>query len=133
MNSRLERVQIAQAMARVGVKSYLYYSTYIDPGKRSRLGAHHGEELFFLNDSFPTDWKHTDTDQTLGELMRRYWAQFAQTGDPNLDDLPRWPNYNSKSSDYFELGEHIGPHPLAARIRSLETIMRHVVDQQARN
>ena len=65
--------------------------------------------------------------------VRRYWAEFVQTGDPNLDGVPHWPAYNSESSDYFELGEHVGPHPLAARIRSLKTVMKRVADQQPRN
>ncbi|HEY6337670.1 MAG TPA: carboxylesterase family protein [Candidatus Sulfotelmatobacter sp.] len=88
---------IAQANTSVGLKSYLYYFTYIDPGKRSRLGAHHGEELFFMTDSFPSDWEHTSEDQQLGKLMRRYWVEFVSTGDPNFDGAPHWPAYNDKS------------------------------------
>ena len=53
--------------------------------------------------------------------VRRYWAEFVQTGDPNLDGVPHWPAYNSEPSDYFELGEHVGPHPLAARDCWLES------------
>jgi len=121
---------IAEAMTNAGVQSYLYYFTYVDPGKRSKLGAHHGEELFFLSDSFPIDWEHTSEDQKLGELMRGYWVQFVKTGNPNFDRVPNWPAY-SKSSEYFELGEHIGSRPVPQRIRALESIMRRIVaDQQ---
>jgi hypothetical protein len=43
-------------MTKAREESYLYNFTYGDPGKRSRLGAHHGDELFFLSDSFSADW-----------------------------------------------------------------------------
>jgi para-nitrobenzyl esterase len=78
---------------------------------RTRLGAHHGEELFFLSDSFPSDRVRTDKDQEFGNVMRRYWLAFAKTGDPDIDGAPHWPPYNSKSLEYFELGRRIGPYP----------------------
>lgn len=120
---------IAQAMAKAGVKSYLYYFTYVDPGKRSRLGAHHGEELFFLGESFPADWMPTAEDRKLGELIRNYWAEFVKTGNPNFDDAPHWSWYDNKSRQYFELGAHIGHHPISHDIQNLDTIMKHVVTQ----
>jgi para-nitrobenzyl esterase len=120
---------MAQAMTRVGVKSYLYYFTYVDPGKRSKLGAHHGEELFFLSNSFPSDWEHSKKDDYLGDLIRDYWVEFVETGDPNSHNAPHWPPYGEESSAYFELGKHIGHHPISERIRRLETIMKRVVAQ----
>jgi len=123
---------IAQAMTRAGVKSYLYYFTYVDPGKRAPLGAHHGEELFFLSDSFPNDWEHTDKDHELGRLMRTYWVEFAETGDPNLGSAPRWDPYDGTSKEYFELGEHVGVHRVPKRILVLESIMNEVAAHYSR-
>ena len=31
--------------------------------------------------------------QALADIMRRYWASFARTGNPNTVDLPPWPEY----------------------------------------
>ncbi len=121
---------IAQAMTRAGVKSYLYYFTYAVPGKRARLGAYHGEELFFLSDSFPADWERTDRDQELGKLMRSYWVEFVKAGDPNFDDAPHWPPYEGKSTQFFELGNHVGLRPVPERIRTLATIMQRVVSHR---
>jgi para-nitrobenzyl esterase len=121
---------IAQAMTKTGEKSYLYSFTYVDPSKRSRLGAHHGEELFFLSDSFPADWEHTSEDNHLGELLRGYWAEFAKTGNPNFDGAPRWPDFDSNSSEYFEIGTHVGLRPVSQRIRTLENTMRRVAAKQ---
>jgi para-nitrobenzyl esterase len=121
---------IAQAMTKAGEKSYLYYFTYVDPGKRSRLGAHHGEELFFLSDSFPADWEHRNEDKHLGQLQRGYWAEFAKTGDPNFSGAPRWPALDSNSRQYFEIGAHVGLRPVPERIRTLENTMRRIVSEQ---
>ena len=90
-------------MTKAREESYLYNFTYVDPGKRSRLGAHHGEELFFFSDSFPADWEHTNEDKELGELLRGYWGEFAKLGEPNRDKAPRWTPYDGKSKEYFEL------------------------------
>jgi len=123
---------IAQAMTRAEVKSYLYYFTYVDPGKRAPLGAHHGEELFFLSDSFPTDWEHADKDQELEKLMRGYWVEFAKTGDPNFGSAPHWTPYDGKSKEYFELGKHVSVHRVSERILALESLMNDVVAQYSR-
>lgn len=120
---------IARAMTKAGVKAYLYYFTYVDSGKRSRLGAHHGEELFFLSGSFPSDWDHTSEDQQLGNLIRGYWSQFVKTGNPNFDGAPDWPPYG-KSPEYFELGEQGGLRPVPERIRALEDLIRRIVAEQ---
>jgi len=124
---------LTQAITRVGVRSYLYDFTYVDPGKRARLGAHHGEELFFLTNSFPDDWEHTGEDENLGDLVRSYWAEFVKTSDPNFDGAPKWPSYDSASTEYFEIGAHVGLRPVSERIRNLETTMRRIVTGQGRD
>jgi len=117
-------------MTKAGEKSYLYYFTYVDPGKRSRLGAHHGEELFFLSDSFPADWERTNEDKHLEELLRGFWTAFAKTGDPNFDGAPRWPAFDSTSRKHFEIGAHVGLRPVSERVQTLETIMRSIAAKQ---
>lgn len=121
----------ARAMRKAGEKSYLYYFTYVDPGKRLLLGAHHGEELFFLSDSFPADWERTNEDEKLTDLLHCYWANFAKTGDPNYDGAPPWPPFENNSVERFEIGSHIGLQPVSERIRRLEAIMRHIATMAA--
>lgn len=120
---------LAQAMTKAGAKSYLYYFTYAGAGTRARLGAHHGEELFFLTGSFPSDWERTDNDQELERLVRSYWVKFVKTGNPNFDDAPYWPAYDGKPPKFFELGKHVGLRPIPERIRTLENVMQQVVAQ----
>ncbi len=121
---------IAQAMTTASDVSYLYYFTYVDPGKRSRLGAHHGEGLFFLSDSFPADWECTNEDKHLGELLRGYWAEFAKTGNPNFVGAPQWPPFDSHSGGDLEIGSRVGLRPVSERIRTLETTMRRIAAKQ---
>jgi carboxylesterase type B len=109
-------------------------SLFMTPGlsamrKRAALGAHHGEELFFLSESFPSDWDHTSEDEVLGRLIRSYRVQFAKTGNPNFDDAPHWPSFDRKSQEHFELGEHVGVHPVSRRVRSLAHIMQPNCEQ----
>ncbi len=118
---------LAQAMTHDGQNAYLYYFTYVDIGKRAVLGAHHGEELFFLSDSFPASWKSTDDDGKFGELIRRYWAHFAETGDPNVGGLPHWPAFKDSRNESFQLGRCVGIHPVAKRIQVLAQIMHKVL------
>lgn len=118
---------IAEAMSKAGQKAYLYYFTYADPRKPLNLGAHHGEELFFLSDSFPDGWDHSASDKHLGALMRGYWVAFVKTGDPNSNAAPHWAAYDGNSEQYFELGEHIGLVPVSERIRGLAALMKRVI------
>jgi len=122
---------LASAMARLGKRAYLYQFTYAGKGKRANFGAYHGEELYFLSDSFPADWEHDGDDKKLGESMRTYWAQFAKTGNPNSYKLPEWPAYRTARDECMELGRAVGPRAIPERLRVLEHIMRQVVADQS--
>ena len=116
----------AVAMSGAGAKSYLYNFTYSDPRDGGRLGAHHGEELFFLSNSFPDGWQPTNKDRELGRTMRTYWAQFVKTGSPNFHGGSQWPAFDSHSPQCLDLGAEVEPHLVSTRIQKLEAIMRRV-------
>jgi len=118
---------LAQSVTRSGQIAYLYYFTYADAGKRAPLGAHHGEELFFLSASFPPDWQPNSDDQKFGELIRSYWTQFAKTENPNTRNSPRWAAYNEWPNRWFELGHNVGVQPIPARLQSLERIIEQTI------
>jgi para-nitrobenzyl esterase len=98
------------------------------------LGAFHGEELFFLDDSFPADWERGPDEAQLGGLMRAYWSRFAMTGDPNGPGLPRWPAFGAVVDECFELGRTVRQRPVpdAAQVRALEGIMQQVLADTAK-
>jgi para-nitrobenzyl esterase len=122
---------IARSMARAGQKAYLYYFSYVGRGKRAQFGAHHGEELWFLSDSFPSDWERSPDDKKLGEIMRAYWTQFAKKGDPNSTGIPDWPAYDARQDQCFELGRTIRVRSVNERLYALDRIMKQIFAETA--
>jgi para-nitrobenzyl esterase len=118
---------LAQTTAHCGQSAYLYLFTYAEKGKRAKLGAYHGQELYFLSNSYPTDWEHDADDERLGQAIREYWVQFAKTGNPNFHGLPEWPAYEPQKDQYLELGRSVGLRQVPERVKVLERIMAEVV------
>src|ERR1700740_2588679 len=118
---------LARTMAHWGQNAYLYLFTFAEKGKRTKLGAYHGEELYFLSDSYPTDWEHDGDDERLGQEIRAYWVQFAKTGNPNFNGLPAWPAYEPRKDQYLELGRSVGLQQVPKRVKVLGQIMAEVV------
>lgn len=119
---------MARAMSRIGEPAYLYLFTWAESGKRARLGAFHGEELYFLDDSFPSDWVAAAEEKQFGENLRRYWTNFAKRGDPSGPGLPVWPRFDVRSNQVIELGARIGIAPVWSSVPALEKIMRPILE-----
>lgn len=81
---------------------YMYMFTWKSPADQ---GSVHGYELNFC---FNTPDRHgrvlpepSEADRQLAENMSRSWANFAITGDPNVDDLPEWKPYTAENGECF--------------------------------
>jgi para-nitrobenzyl esterase len=66
------------------------------------LGATHGSELAFV---FGTSTKFTADTKAVSDRMRRYWTNFAKTGDPNGGggDLT-WPKFSDTTNVRINFG-----------------------------
>jgi para-nitrobenzyl esterase len=123
---------LARAMSRAGEPAYLYRFTWSDAGKRARLGACHGEELYFLSNSFPRDWMPVDGDETFGEMLRRYWTNFAKTGQPGGEGLPAWPAYDADSNRMLDMGSRIELKPAPSSLFAVQKLMRPILEKNGR-
>jgi para-nitrobenzyl esterase len=66
--------------------------------------AGHGAELPYVflygfNGSWPSH------ERAMAEKISAYWTNFATTGDPNGDGLPRWPPFGEQSETVMFLGK----------------------------
>ena len=121
---------IARAMTRAQQPAYLYLLTWIQSGKHASLGAHHGEELPFLDDAYPSNWGSSDGDKAFGEILRAYWSNFAKSGNPNSQGLAEWPAFDPGSDYIFSLGQKIAPMPMNQNLRVLDEIMAQILSEQ---
>ena len=92
------------------------------------MGAFHGEELQFLSGSFWKQWVVSPDDEKVSEKLRRYWLNFAKTGNPNGEGLPNWPAFDPRTNQCLEIGREtkVEPIPHADRIAALERIMKEI-------
>ena len=82
--------------------TYLYMFTWKSPADQ---GSVHGYELNFC---FNTPNLHgrvlpepSEADWKLADHMSRSWANFAATGDPNVEGLPAWQPYTPENGECF--------------------------------
>jgi para-nitrobenzyl esterase len=93
---------VARVFAAAGSPVFRYRFSYLPAARRAANpnGAPHAAELSFvfgtLDSQYGSD-AQTPQDAAVSRMMRTYWANFAKTGDPNGEGLPRWPRYEATS------------------------------------
>ena len=74
--------------------------------RQPALGAPQAIELRYVFNTFdPATAKKEDRE--LATKMMKYWVRFAKTGDPNVEGLPTWPEYDGEKPSCLELGAEI--------------------------
>jgi len=100
---------------------YVYFMDRTQPPREQRGYSHgappfgastpHGTEIAYLFGTLPVrGLAHTEFDYQLADQLRRYWVNFAVTGDPNGEGLPQWPEYTEPE----RLSLHIGDEGIHA-------------------
>ncbi len=88
---------------------YMYRFSRVNPLTRSRSGgAAHGAEIPYVFDNIPSDTSQFDgQDLALARVIADAWVQFAKTGNPNGDGLPKWPLYRSPEFQILDYGDDV--------------------------
>ena len=116
----------ARQVARAGEPAYLYRFSYVAEHLRSSLpGAPHASELPYVFDTLAAANKDqvSSSDRATASAMCRYWANFAKTGDPNGEGLPKWPSFSGTSEmlmDFTVGGPVARPDPIKERLDAIE-------------
>jgi para-nitrobenzyl esterase len=97
---------LAVEQAKTGAPVYLYRFTFMSDAIKGRLkGAVHASERQYVFDTLgASPWPVGKQDPMIAAQMSRYWTNFARTGDPNGDGLPRWESFGKQPGQLLDFG-----------------------------
>lgn len=120
---------VARQFIAVGAPVYLFHFDYVPPAMRewARYGAGHGSDIGYVFNTLNQRggaMEPSAEEKELARIMNTYWANFAKTGDPNGENLPIWPLYNTRNEEILDVepnGMPVGKvDPRKARLDVIE-------------
>jgi para-nitrobenzyl esterase len=95
-------------------RTYLYVFSHVPPFlPYTKIGVAHGADLSYVF-GFPPASTFFELENPLGafrdihirDVIQAYWTNFAKTGDPNDNNTPNWPLFDSQESA-LDIGNRI--------------------------
>jgi para-nitrobenzyl esterase len=118
----------ASIFAAKGDPAYIFLFSYVPASMKQRMpfGPGHGTDISFAFDNLraPNGATVAPEDKEVARMMNAYWVNFAKTGNPNGNGLPKWPVYSPKKNEILDIqsdGKPVGkPDPRKARLDVIE-------------
>lgn len=106
--------------------TYTYFWSHPLPGEgAATYGAFHTSEVpYAMNALAMSPRPFSDADRRLADTLSSYWVNFATSGSPNGRGLPTWPSTTQAPDMTMEIGERIGPMPIAGSAEKLALVTR---------
>jgi len=122
----------ARAFTANRLPAYLYRFSYVSPSMKQmmRFGAMHASEIPYVFNNLVSrnGASIAPKDQEVAGMMNAYWVNFAKTGDPNGNGLPKWPLYSLQKDELLDIqpdGVPVGkPDPRKARMDMIEKAIK---------
>ncbi len=83
------------------------YEYYFTKSNKSLSNFHAGEMPYAYGNLWSNPSVYTKEDYELSEIMQSYWVNFAKTGDPNGEGLPRWEPVTGENKQVIEFNTEI--------------------------
>jgi para-nitrobenzyl esterase len=92
---QMHSYRFAKALTDAGTPVWVYRYKYQN-GRQ--FGARHGDELHYIWGAAGILNSNDDAaKKQLARSIHGAWVAFIKTGDPDCDNLPRWPKYNDNN------------------------------------
>jgi len=107
---RTGSLAVADAQVATDTPVWVYLFTWQSQGFNGAFGAMHALEIPFVWNMPLEPWQALLGEGQpwpagLSDQMHRAWISFVHTGNPNHDDIPDWPRYDTERRPTMEFGD----------------------------